>query len=195
MGLHHMAFPGSEEKYLRRQKARSQIPWHRVLQLSTGSDKKEQNAVITFIVLFSLLPFPQASLHFSLLSTKPTKNSNMLKINYLSQYRKKAEAGKESKLVFVFKISGDKKELAEYKKIKGTNYKENEDKQPIFFTTRFPGQSADLRKNADATDYVADTSRMDQIISLTEQGVPLELAERMVATPAPVAAAPAPAGD
>lgn len=108
----------------------------------------------------------------------------MLKINYISQYRKKATAEKESTLVFVFKISGDKKELAEYKKIKGVNYKENEDKQPIFFTTRFPGQEAELRKTADNTDYVADTSRMDQIISLTQQGVPLELAERMVATPA-----------
>jgi maltose-binding protein MalE len=119
----------------------------------------------------------------------------MLQIEYSGQYRKKATATTESKLVFVFTVKGDKKEIAEYKKIKGANYKENDSKVPIFFTTRFAGQTAELRKTADGTDYVADTSRMDQIISLTQQGVPLELAERMAATPGKAAPAAVPAED
>lgn len=108
----------------------------------------------------------------------------MLKAKYKSQYRKKGDG----KLVFVYTVTGDKKDLDQYKKDKGAFYKETDDKQPLFFTSRFAGQNVELRRTEEK-DYVADTTIIDQIVSLVNQGVPEGIAKEMVKRPSATTAA------
>jgi hypothetical protein len=113
----------------------------------------------------------------------------MLKATYVRQYRKK-EGGN---LVFVHTVSGDKKELAQYKKDKGEFYKEDDQKRPLFFSNRFAGQTCELRKTE--KDYVLDTTVADQIKNLMDQGFAYELAVSMTAKATAQAAATEPAED
>jgi hypothetical protein len=99
----------------------------------------------------------------------------MINATFVRQYRRKTDG----KLVFVYRLKGDKKALAEYKKTKGEHYVEDsETKDPLFFTTRLAGAGGPLRKTE--KDYVIDTSEMDQIKNLQDQGYSFEAASAFV---------------
>lgn len=51
-----------------------------------------------------------------------------------SHYRKTG-----NRVIFVFFVTGTKEELAEYKKAQGENYRENDDKIPLWFSSRAQG--------------------------------------------------------
>jgi len=90
---------------------------------------------------------------------------NKLKIKFLRQYRKLSTKN----LVFVYAVTGDKKQLEAYKKYKGDNFKEDKDtKEALFFSNRFIGKVGELMETAD-NKWVIDTTEADQMKSLTEQ--------------------------
>lgn len=73
-------------------------------------------------------------------------------------------------VVFRYNITGTPEALAEYKTIKGTNYREDEKtKVPLFFTTRGIGAEGTILKKSDNTDYVIDDSEESMFASLVKQ--------------------------
>lgn len=81
------------------------------------------------------------------------------------------------KLGYIYNVSGTPEELAEYKKIKGAFYREDEDtKIPMHFEKEFIGASAPLVKNQDGTKYYANTGEEEIFAALCKKGG-LEYAE------------------
>lgn len=76
-----------------------------------------------------------------------------------SYYRK--EGGK---IIFVFTVTGTKEELAAYKAAQKDNYRENDDKVPMWFTTQSNGckrgQSVDLLITQNNNVVVDDLDRI-----------------------------------
>ncbi len=88
-----------------------------------------------------------------------------MKATYQRQYRKSGTGN----LVFVYNVSGTPEQLAAFKAAKGAHYKEDENKVPLFFCTRYAGKVVELRETKDKTNWVADTSELDQMKSLVDQ--------------------------
>jgi hypothetical protein len=100
-----------------------------------------------------------------------------MKIKFLRQYRKKGSGN----LVFVYTVQGTKEQLAAYKKSKGENHRVDETtKAALFFSSRFIGTESSLIKTSEG-QFVADTTRQDQILNLISQGYTAEMAEAAVA--------------
>lgn len=77
---------------------------------------------------------------------------------------------KKGNTVFRYIVKGTPAELAEYKKIKGENAREDDTlKEPLFFSTRFAGKKAELRKTSDGKDVVVDDTEMVMFQSLVAQ--------------------------
>lgn len=71
--------------------------------------------------------------------------------------------------VFVYGVSGTDAQLEEYKSAQGENLREDDKTgQPLFFTTRFVGKSANLIITSKG-GVVADTSAFDQAASIAAQ--------------------------
>ena len=86
-----------------------------------------------------------------------------MKASYESQY-----VSKNGNTTFVYRVSGSKEELAAYKKAKGEYHTTAEDGTPLFFTTRFVGDNADLIITSTG-NVVADMSKFRKAESMVEQ--------------------------
>lgn len=86
-----------------------------------------------------------------------------MKIKLLRSYR-----SKNGHAVFVYAVSGSAEQLAAYKKAQGENYREDENKTPLFFTTRCVGNTGELIITTNGK-VVADMSKFDQAASIASQ--------------------------
>lgn len=88
--------------------------------------------------------------------------------------------------VFVYGVTGTPEELAKYKEVQGANYKEDENGNPLFFTTNFAGDSCELiitQKNkviADMSDFAAAASLSKQFGGNLGQELARAAAERLL---------------
>lgn len=88
--------------------------------------------------------------------------------------------------VFVYGVTGTPEELAKYKEVQGDNYKEDENGNPLFFTTNFAGDSCELiitQKNkviADMSDFAAAASLSKQFGGNLGQELARAAAERLL---------------
>jgi len=96
-------------------------------------------------------------------------NQSELTIRFAGNYRKESGA-----TVFRFTIHGKQEDLDRYKTLVKDNYREDADKNPLYFTTRFPGEKAKLLIT-DNDKIVVDTSEFEKLNSLSQQyqGTPL----------------------
>lgn len=71
-------------------------------------------------------------------------------------------------MVFVYSVSCNEKQLAEYKSAQGEYYRETEDKTPLWFTSRSIGNTGKLIITS-KNKVIADMSEFDQAASLASQ--------------------------
>lgn len=88
---------------------------------------------------------------------------------FVGQYRK------NSTLVFRYALSGKDEGIEAYKALKGDNYRQTEDGDALYFTTRFAGNTCKIVVNAETEKIYVDDSAMAQASSLASQfaGTPL----------------------
>lgn len=102
----------------------------------------------------------------------------MIKGTFKTQYRKQG-----GKLVFVYAINGTEAELADYKAVKGAFHRVDEKtKEVLFFGQRFAGNNIEIIKTKDGKDFAIDSTRVDQLASLTAQ-YGYEIAKDMMKEP------------
>ncbi len=87
-----------------------------------------------------------------------------MKGKFHGSYRSKA-----GNTVFRYLVTGSDDELLQYQEAQGTNYRESDDKEPLFFTTRFTGDNIDLIITNDGKKVIADTSKFDKAASMAAQ--------------------------
>jgi hypothetical protein len=87
-----------------------------------------------------------------------------MKISLVRSYTHKVSLNK----VFVYKVTGTKEEIQAYSDIQGENLKEDEDNNPLFFTTKCAGQDGKLIITSNG-NVVVDMSEYDQAASLASQ--------------------------
>ena len=110
------------------------------------------------------------------------KYITMLKAKKIRSYTKAGTGN----TVFVYAVSGTPEELARYKEAQGANYKEDENGNPLFFTTNFAGDSCDLiitQKNkviADMSDFAAAASLSKQFGGNLGQELARAAAEKLL---------------
>lgn len=93
-----------------------------------------------------------------------------LTINFQRSYRKAGKTpGAPSRLIFVYSVKGTAEQLDLYRQTQGSNLREDDKGNPIFFTSRYAGETATLVSNHDGTDYYVDNSAMDKQASLVAQ--------------------------
>lgn len=101
-----------------------------------------------------------------------------MKIKALRSY-----TSKNGNKVFVYAVSGTPEQLAKFKAAQGDNYREAEDKTPLWFTTRSVGASGELIITTNGK-VVPDMSAFDNAASLAKQyggNLGTELAKAAVA--------------
>jgi hypothetical protein len=86
---------------------------------------------------------------------------------FLRSYRKLSKAGSPL-TVFVYAVTGTDEQLAQFKANQGPNYRESDDGEPLWFTTRVAGQKPKLLFTSKGA-VVADMSAFDQAHSLASQ--------------------------
>jgi len=89
-----------------------------------------------------------------------------MKFKKLRSYKKVGKNGK-TYTVFVYAVSGTPEQLAKYKALQGDNHRADEDGTPLWFSTRFVGETGALVMN-DKGVY-ADMSEFDAAASLADQ--------------------------
>lgn len=104
-----------------------------------------------------------------------------MKTTFIRQYRKReANTAGNYPLVFVYTVEGTEAEQAEYKKSKGDKFvQDDKTKQVLYFTTRFAGNTCDLTKT-NKGEFIHDTTHLDKIKNLTDQGYVLQHAKEIV---------------
>lgn len=91
-----------------------------------------------------------------------------MKGHFLRSYRKLAKNG-QPVTVFVYTVSGSDAELEQYKDSVGSeNYRESDNGEPLWFTTRVSGPSPELLFTSKG-QVVADMSAFDRAHSLAQQ--------------------------
>lgn len=75
---------------------------------------------------------------------------------------------KNGNKVFVYSVTGSKEQLAAFKAAQGENFREAEDKTPLWFTTRCVGDTGSLIITTNGK-VIADMSAYDQAASLASQ--------------------------
>jgi hypothetical protein len=89
----------------------------------------------------------------------------MLKLKFKRSYRSQS-----GKTVFTYQVTGKANDVDAYKEYCGDNLREDDTTgAPLYFTTRFAGESATLAPNQDGNAYYVDRSEDDKINSLIEQ--------------------------
>lgn len=102
-------------------------------------------------------PFSQES-SFNTLNIKV-----MLKVKSIRSYR-----SKNGNPTFVYSVAGQKTDLEAFKKAQGEYYREDEDGNPLWFTTRFIGDEGNLLITSNG-NVVPDMSEFDKQASLVAQ--------------------------
>ena len=93
-----------------------------------------------------------------------------LTINFQRSYRKAGKTpGAPSRLIFVYLVIGTAEQLTEFRDIQSANLREDEKGNPLFFTSRYAGETAMLTLNHSGTDYYVDNTEMDKQASLVAQ--------------------------
>jgi len=87
----------------------------------------------------------------------------MLKVKSIRTYKSKA-----GNPTFVYAVSGEVETLEAYKKAQGSYYREQEDGTPLWFTTRYVGETGDLLITSNG-NIVPDMSKLDKQASLVKQ--------------------------
>jgi len=87
----------------------------------------------------------------------------MLKVKCTRTYR-----SKNGNPTFVYSVEGSKENLASFKKAQGSYYREDDDKNPLWFTTRFIGETGTLIVTSNG-NIVPDMSEYDKQASLVAQ--------------------------
>lgn len=87
----------------------------------------------------------------------------MLKAKLKRNYR-----SKNGNVVFVYGVTGSKKEVEQFVEIQGENYREDTDGTPLWFTVNCIGKSGKLIITENEK-IVPDMSEMDQAASLVAQ--------------------------
>lgn len=86
-----------------------------------------------------------------------------MKVKCVRTYR-----SKNGNPTFVYSVDGTKDELADFKKSQGDYYREDEDKNPLWFTTRYIGEEGKLMITSNG-NCVPDMSEFDKQASLVAQ--------------------------
>lgn len=87
----------------------------------------------------------------------------MLKVKSIRTYR-----SKNGNPTFVYRVDGNKDDLAAFKKAQGSYYREDDDKNPLWFTTRYIGETGNLIVTSNG-NIVPDMSEFDKQASLVAQ--------------------------
>jgi hypothetical protein len=87
----------------------------------------------------------------------------MLKVNCIRTYR-----SKNGNATVVYSVEGSKEDMASFKKAQGSYYREDEDKNPLWFTTRYIGEDGKLLITTNG-NIVPDMSEFDKQASLVAQ--------------------------
>jgi hypothetical protein len=87
----------------------------------------------------------------------------MLKVKCIRTYR-----SKNGNATFVYSVEGSKEDMASFKKAQGSYYREDEDKNPLWFTTRYIGEDGTLLITTNG-NIVPDMSEFDKQASLVAQ--------------------------
>jgi len=91
-----------------------------------------------------------------------------MKIKLIRSYRKLNKNGQPT-TVFVYAVSGDDEQLAAYKEAQGLDhYRESDDGEPLWFSTRCVGDSGSLITTSKGT-FAPDMSEFDKAASLASQ--------------------------
>lgn len=69
---------------------------------------------------------------------------------------------------FVYSVEGTKEELSAFKKAQGEYYREDDNKKPLWFTTRYIGETGTLMITSNG-NIVPDMSEFDKQASLVAQ--------------------------
>lgn len=76
-----------------------------------------------------------------------------------------AYVSKNGNTTFRYTVQGDAKELANYKKVQGVNYKEEETtKEPLFFSIRRYNDNTELALRRDGTRFYAVTELLEKVV-------------------------------
>lgn len=77
---------------------------------------------------------------------------------------------KKGNTVFRYIVKGTEAELKDYLAVKGENHRLDETlKEPLMFSVRYAGKSAELRKTSDGKDFVIDDTEAVMFQSLVAQ--------------------------
>ena len=90
-----------------------------------------------------------------------------MNITASGSYKKSNKNGGVS-TVFRYIVKGTPEDLTKYTEAQGNFYRENDEKQPLFFSNRFVGNTGKLLITAQGKVAV-DSSEMDQLSSLINQ--------------------------
>ncbi len=86
-----------------------------------------------------------------------------MKVKCIRTYR-----SKKGNPTFVYSVGGTKEQLATFKKSQGDYYREDEDGNPLWFTTRYIGEEGMLMITSNG-NVVPDMSEFDKQASLVAQ--------------------------
>lgn len=86
-----------------------------------------------------------------------------MKAKFIRSYRSKA-----GNTVFVYGVTGSKEQIEAFKSIQGENLRESDEGQPLWFTTRFIGNTGDLVITSNSK-IVPDMSEYEKADSLAKQ--------------------------
>lgn len=75
----------------------------------------------------------------------------------------------DERTVFVYGVKGSKEALEAYADVQGGNLREDEDGTPLYFTTKFAGETISLLINTDKGTCYADMSAFRRQASLAAQ--------------------------
>lgn len=87
----------------------------------------------------------------------------MLKVQSIRSYR-----SKNGNPTFVYSVAGQKSDLEAFKKAQGDYYREDDEKTPLWFTTRYIGETGNLIITSNG-NIVPDMSEFDKQASLVAQ--------------------------
>jgi len=123
------------------------------------------------------------------MKTKTTQAEiTTIPVEYKHKYRTQPEKDdktgaviKPSKLMFVYAVKGDEKQIAKYKAVKGDFFREDKDtKEPLFFTQNYADTKAEIVLNKEGNDWNIHNEQLEMLSSLTAvHGI--EVAKEMIA--------------
>lgn len=120
-------------------------------------------------------------------TTENKSERTTIPVEYRRKYRTQPEKDektgaviKPSKLMFVYAVKGDEKQLAKYKEVKGDFHRLDKDtKEPLFFTQTYADTKAEIVLNKEGKDWNIHNEELEILANLTAQHG-IEVAKEMV---------------